>query len=80
MTTDTDIIVHLDEEGFLEAQVDKMLNRIKTLEYDLAELTVENNQLKERVKILAGRTPTWPKGYRPNRSNRFHKTTHNQRY
>ena len=51
-------------EGFFEArcrelenqQGDEMSNRIKSLEYDLAEMTVENNQLKERVKTLANRT------------------------
>ena len=41
----------------LGARID---GRIKSLEYDLAEMTVENNQLKERVKILASRTPAWP--------------------
>jgi len=48
-------------------QADEVSNRIKSLEYDLAEMTVENNQLKERVKSLASRTPAWPKGYRPQR-------------
>mgnify|MGYP003940329705 FL=1 len=41
--------------GFLETQVNEMSNRMKSLEYDLAEMTVENNQLRERVKKLAGR-------------------------
>jgi hypothetical protein len=65
-------------EGFFEArcrelenqQGDEMPNRLKSLEYDLAEMTVENNQLKERVKTLANRTPAWPKGYRPQRTNK----------
>ena len=65
-------------EGFFEArcrelenqQGDEMSNRIKSLEYDLAEMTVENNQLKERVKSLANRIPAWPKGYRPSRTNK----------
>ena len=56
--------------GFLENQVDKMSNQMKNLEYDLAEMTVENNQLQERVNTLANRTPAWPKGYRPNRTNK----------
>ena len=42
--------------GFLETQVNEMSNRIKNLEYDLAEMTVENNQLRERVKKLAARS------------------------
>ena len=52
----------------LGARID---SRIKSLEYDLAEMTVENDQLKERVKILASRTPAWPKGYRPHKPNKY---------
>ena len=52
----------------LGARID---DRIKSLEYDLAEMTVENNQLKERVKSLASRTPAWPKGYRPHKPNKY---------
>ena len=43
------------EIGFLVNQVEEMSNRMKSLEYDLAEMTVENNQLRERVKKLATR-------------------------
>tara|TARA_Y100000114_G_scaffold157210_1_gene188057 strand:+ start:7183 stop:7413 length:231 start_codon:yes stop_codon:yes gene_type:complete len=42
-------------------------NRMKKLEYDCAELQKENEQLKERCKELASRTPEWPRGYRPSR-------------
>jgi len=52
----------------LGARID---GRIKSLEYDLAEMTVENDQLKERVKSLASRTPAWPKGYRPHKPNKY---------
>ena len=52
----------------LGARID---GRIKSLEYDLAEMTVENNLLKERVKSLASRTPAWPKGYRPHKPNKY---------
>ena len=45
------------EIGFLVNQVEEMLNRMKSLEYDLAEMTVENNQLRERVKKLTTRMP-----------------------
>ena len=41
--------------GFLENQVEEMSNQMKSLEYDLAEMVVENNQLRERVKKLASR-------------------------
>ena len=43
------------EIGFLVNQVEEMLFKIKSLEYDLAEMVVENNQLRERVKKLASR-------------------------
>ena len=56
--------------GFLENQVDQMSNQMKNLEYDLSEMTVENNQLRERVKTLASRMPAWPKGYRPQWANK----------
>ena len=59
--------------GFLENQVEEMSNRMKNLEYDLAEMTVGNNQLQERVKTLANRTPAWPKDYRPHRSNKHNR-------
>ena len=44
-------------------------NRIKELEYDCAELTKQNEELRERCKQLASRMPEWPKGYRPIRKN-----------
>jgi len=50
-----------------------MSARMKNLEYDLAEMTVENNQLHERVKTLANRAPAWPKDYRPHRSNKHNR-------
>ena len=56
--------------GFLENQIEKMSNRIKNLEYDLAEMVVDKNQLRERVKTLATRIPAWPKGYLPQRANK----------
>ena len=56
--------------GFLENQVDEMSNRMKNLEYDLSKMTVENNQLRERVTKLATRIPSWPKGYHPQWANK----------
>ena len=72
-----DVTVHLDgdptirEEGFFEAKVFELTEKVKKLEFILAELTVENEQLQERVKHLGTRQPQWPKGYRPQR--RFQK-------
>ena len=45
--------------------------RIKELEYDCAELVRNNEELSERVKKLASRQPTWPKGYRQQYRPRF---------
>ena len=47
----------------------QLKNRIKKLEYDCAELTKQNEELRERCKLLASRQPEWPKGYRPVRKN-----------
>jgi len=77
----TDITVHLDgdpsirEEGFFEAKTFELTGRIAVLEYDNAELVKSNEGLKERVEKLASRQPQWPKGFRPNRNNRFNKTS-----
>jgi len=57
------------EIGFLVNQVEEMLNRMKSLEYDLAEMTVENNQLRERVKKLATRGPSARRTMHRTRSN-----------
>ena len=57
-------------EAFLENEVTTLVARVKELEFDCAELTKENSEMSERVKKLASRQPTWPKGYRPQR--RYH--------
>jgi hypothetical protein len=54
-------------------------NRIKELEYDCAELTKHNEELRERCKKLASRTPEWPKGYRPTRRAPDQKKRFNER-
>ena len=82
MTTEDYITVHLDgdpsirEEGFFEAKSFELTVRNAVLEYDNAELVKSNEGLKERVEKLASRQPQWPKGYRPNRNNHFHKAAH----
>ena len=48
---------------------EQLQNRIKKLEYDCAELTKQNEELRGRCKLLASRQPEWPKGYRPVRNN-----------
>ena len=81
-----DITVHLDgdpsirKEGFFESKVNDLNNRIKSLEYDNAELAKTNDELAERVTKLASRQPQWPKRYRPNKNSRFHKAPHNKRF
>ena len=71
-----EVTVHLDgnpavrEEGFFESKVATLENQIKALQYDNAQLTVQNGELSERVKKLATRQPSWPKGYTPRRHDR----------
>ena len=68
-----EVTVHLDgnpavrEEGFFESKVVTLENQIKALQFENAELVKFNEELRERVKKLASRQPSWPKGYRPNR-------------
>ena len=68
-----EVTVHLDgdptvrEEGFFASKVGDLLDRVKVLEFENAELVKSNEELAERVKKLASRQPSWPKGYRPNR-------------
>ena len=56
---------HGRNEAFLENEVQVLTSRVKSLEYDCAELQQSNSELQERVKKLASRQPAWPKGYRP---------------
>ena len=56
-----DVTVHLDgnpairEEGFFESKVGNLNNRIKSLEFDNAELVKANEELRERVTKIATR-------------------------
>ena len=61
------------EEGFFESKVTTLENKIKALQYDNAQLTVQNSELSQRVTKLASRQPAWPKGYSPRRHDRFKK-------
>ena len=47
--------------------IEQLKTRVKSLEYDCAELQKHNDELAERVKKLASKTPVWPKGYQPRR-------------
>ena len=68
-----EVTVHLDgdpavrEEGFFASKVIGLQDQIKALEFENAELVKSNEELRERVKKLASRQPSWPKGYRPRR-------------
>ena len=68
-----EVTVHLDgdpavrEEGFFATKVFDLQDQIKALEFENAELVKSNEELRERVKKLASRQPSWPKGYRPRR-------------
>ena len=62
-------------EAFHQTEVKELTSEVKSLQYDCAELTKEIDELRERVKKLASRLPTWPKGYRP--QNRRNASRHN---
>jgi hypothetical protein len=68
-----EVTVHLDgdpairEEGFFASQVDGLLDRIRGLEFDNAELVKTNEELGERVQKLATQRPS---GFRPRRNNK----------
>ena len=55
--------------AFLETDNEKLIARNKNLEFNCAELQRDNEQMRERIKTLATRTPEWPRGYRPTRKN-----------
>jgi len=45
-----------------ELVIQKLEQQVKSLQYDCAELQKHNDELAERVKKLASKTPVWPKG------------------
>jgi len=49
----------------VEAENKKLVLRVKELEFDCAEMAKQNHELSERVKKLAMRQPSWPKGFKP---------------
>jgi len=53
------------KEAYMENEIVELRSRVKTLEFDCAELTKHSQVLSERVNKLASRQPAWPKGYRP---------------
>ena len=69
----------MKERDFYHAKVEELKNRIKELEFDCAELQKKNEELLERCKKLASRTPEWPKGYRPTRRAVDQKKRYNER-
>ena len=50
-----------------ELVIQKLEKQVKSLQYDCAELQKHNDELSERVKKLASKTPVWPNGYQPRR-------------
>ncbi len=51
--------------AFFESKSLDFEKKNKSLEYDNAVLTKENEDLRARVKQLATKPPQWPQGYRP---------------
>ena len=54
-------------EAFFEARCRELEKEVKAMQFVNAEMSVKNDELSERVKTLANRQPTWPKGYKPQR-------------
>ena len=50
----------MKERDFYHAKVDELQKRVKTLEYDNAELVEREKKLAERVKFLATNPPKRP--------------------
>ncbi len=48
------------EEGFFESKVTKLQEQVTLLESNCAELVKTNEEISERCKELATRTPQWP--------------------
>ena len=61
--------VMMRRNAFLETDNEKLVSQLKELKFDCAELQRDNEQMREKIKTLATRTPEWPKGYKPTRKN-----------
>ena len=68
MSDDTKDVM-MRRNAFLETDNEKLVSQLKELKFDCAELQRDNEQMRERIKTLATRTPEWPRGYRPTRKN-----------
>ncbi len=70
---DLEVTLHCDgdpavrENAHKGYEVETLKARVRSLEFDCAELQKQNGELSERVKKLATQKPSWPKGYRPKR-------------
>ena len=63
----TDVTDQERSENFFQAKYDELRNETKEDEIEMMYLKKENEEMRERVKKLASRQPSWPKGYRPQR-------------
>ena len=68
MSDDTKDVM-MRRNAFLETDNEKLVSQLKELKFDCAELQRDNEQMREKIKTLATRTPEWPRGYRPTRKN-----------
>lgn len=55
------------EKALTATDIVTLTARVKELEFDCAELSKHNEELRERCKKLATTPPKWPSGYRPRR-------------
>jgi|TARA_B100000795_G_scaffold80606_1_gene57847 hypothetical protein len=55
----------IKELDLVEAENKRLIAKVKELQFDCAERSKANSELNDRIKRLALRTPSWPKGFRP---------------
>ena len=58
-------VTEIRNSAFFESKVIDLEGKNKSVAYDNAELSKENEDLRARVKQLTTRQPQWPQGYRP---------------
>ena len=63
----TDVNDQERSENFFQTKYDELRRETREDQIEMAYLKKENEELRERVKKLASRQPSWPKGYRPQR-------------
>ena len=62
-------VTEIRNSAFFESKATDLERENKSLAYDNAVLSKENDHLRARVKQLATKPPQWPQGYNPRKHN-----------